>query len=324
MNIGLHHFRLVDTIVKEGTLTKAAETLHLTQSALSHQLKELEEEVSMPIFYRRGKRLELSEEGAVFLNTAQKVLAELNMLQADLRSLKEGQTGSLRISTQCYTAYHWLPGIIKQYKRSAPGMSFNVVSAATHLPLEYLLKGELDIAIVRNTIDNPRIKYEPIFMDKVYCIVSRYHPLASKTMVKPSDFEDQEIFMPYNDPASGNIPVIENLLRAHHVTPKHIHRIHYTDAIVEMVDANLGIATLADWIVKPYLETRDIVAIPLPPEVARRTWYAATCKQTIQVKNFLDCLKKEFSGMAMIPTVSPMAGSPLVLGSPMGTAIAEG
>lgn len=305
MNIGLHHFRLVDSIVKEGTLTRAAETLHLTQSALSHQLKELETELEIPVFYRRGKRLELTEEGSRFLATSEKVLTELNSLEADIRHIKEGTSGTLRVTTQCYTAYHWLPRIIKYFKKICPGMIIHVVSEATYVPLEYLLKGDLDIAIVRNKLDNPRIRYKPIFEDQVFAIVSKQHPIAAKKMVMASDFQDQELFLPYNDPASGNVPVVENLLKRHHVTPRHVHKIHYTDAIVEMVDANLGIATLADWIVQPYLESKDIVAIPLPPEVARRTWYAATCKDTLPIRNFLDCLKLHFA-VPRIPIIDPL------------------
>jgi LysR family transcriptional regulator for metE and metH len=296
MNIGLHHFRLVDTIVREGTLTRAAEDLHLTQSALSHQLKELEQEMGLPVFYRKGKRLELTAEGTRFLQTAEKVLTELASLEADIRHIKEGQAGTLRVTTQCYTAYHWLPRIIKYYKSMSPGVDIHVVSAATYVPLEYLLRGDLDIAIVRNTVDNPRIKYEPIFEDRVYAILSRKHPLASKSLFEVEDFQGQEVFLPFNDPASGNIPVIENLMKSRHITPRHVHRIHYTDAIIEMVDANLGITTLADWIVQPYLESRDIVALPLPGEVANRTWCAATCKDTPAIRGFLECLKVHFAG----------------------------
>lgn len=299
MNIGIHHFKLVSTIVKEGTLTKAAEALHLTQSALSHQLKELEREMDTPIFDRKGKKLQLSDEGIRFLTSAERILSELHSLEEDIRSLKMGQIGTLHISTQCYTAYHWLPCIIKYYKGKCPDINIHIVSNATHRPLEFLLKGELDIGIVKTKINNPNIHYEPIFEDRLLAIMSTQHPLARKRMVKISDFQDEELFLSFSDPASGNIPVIENLMQLQQVKPKNLHRIHYTDAIIEMVSANLGISVLADWIVQPYLETRDIVAIPLPPEVAKRTWYAATCKQNVAIRSFLDCLKYHFSEMTM-------------------------
>ncbi|MBN9297654.1 MAG: LysR family transcriptional regulator [Filimonas sp.] len=299
MNIGIHHFKLVKSIVKEGTLTKAAEALFLTQSALSHQLKELEKEIGSEIFYRRGKKLELSSEGVRFLCSADKILTELKSLETDIRSLQEGETGSIKIITQCYTAYHWLPRIIKYYQKVSPGIDIRVASAATSSPLEYLLKGDLDVAIVRNKIDNPQIDYEPIFQDKLYAIISNEHKLAKKKTISISDFEGEELFLHFTDPSSGNIPVIEVLLRAQQVKPKHLHRIHYTDAIVEMVNANLGVTVMADWIVRPYLKTKDIVAIPLPAQVASRTWYAATCKRNLPIIKFLDCLKHQFAKMTM-------------------------
>src|SRR5215467_8454664 len=213
MNIPLQHFRLVDAIVKEGTLTKAALALNLTQSALSHQLRELEHELDIPIFYRNGKKLQLSDEGNRFLRSAQKILTELKSLENDLSNLKHGETGTIRISTQCYTAYHWLPRIIKYYKKRNPGIDIHVVSAATHQPIDYLSRGELDVAIVRNKIDRADVLYEPIFQDRLLAIMSIHHPLAEKNKISISDFENEELFLHYSDPSSGHVPMIENLLK---------------------------------------------------------------------------------------------------------------
>ncbi|PWT78175.1 MAG: hypothetical protein C5B59_02250, partial [Bacteroidetes bacterium] len=143
------------------------------------------------------------------------------------------------------------------------------------------------------------IQYEPIFEDRLLAIVSADHRLAAKSRIDIKDFEDEELFLHYHDPSSGSLPMIENLLRMRQVKTKYIHRIHYTDAIIELVNANMGITVLADWIVQPYLETKDIVARPLPPEVAKRTWYAATCNQNLPIRNFLDSLKYNFSEMTM-------------------------
>jgi LysR family transcriptional regulator for metE and metH len=178
MNISLQSFRLVEAIVREGTLTRAASVLHLIQSALSHQLKELETELGVPVFYRKGKKLELSEEGIRFLQSGEKIMIELQMLEKDILQYRSGETGTIKIITQCYTAYHWLPRIIKYYKAINPGIDIHVVSAATHLPLDYLLKGDLDVAIIRNRQENPHIHYEPIFEDRLFVILSLDHPLA--------------------------------------------------------------------------------------------------------------------------------------------------
>jgi LysR family transcriptional regulator for metE and metH len=299
MNIAIHHFRLIDTISKDGTLTKAANTLHLTQSALSHQLKELERELDVEIFNRRGKRLHLSEQGYRFLRSSEKILAEIKSLEEDINNYKNGKTGNLSISMQCYTAYHWLPGIIKYYKKQWPDINIQILSDATRRPLEFLMNGDLDIGIIRTQMVNTRIRYEPIFEDTLTAVMCKDHPLAKKNIIEIADFQDQELILPLYDPSYQDTPIIESLIQSQHVKPKTLHRIHYTDATIEMVNAGLGITVMADWIVAPYLQGRNIVTKPLHHSVAKRAWFAATCKQTPAILNFLECLKMYFSGADM-------------------------
>ncbi|MDB4921349.1 LysR family transcriptional regulator [Mucilaginibacter sp.] len=299
MNIALHHFRLIDTISKDGTLTKAAGTLRLTQSALSHQLKELERELDVEIFSRQGKRLHLTEQGYRFLRSSEKILAEIKSLEEDINNYKNGRTGNLSISMQCYTAYHWLPGIIKYYKKQWPDINIQIMSDATRRPLEFLMNGDLDIGIIRTQMVNTRIRYEPIFEDRLVAVICKDHPLAQKDVIEISDFQDQELILPLYDPSYQDTPVIESLIQSQHVKPKTLHRIHYTDATIEMVNADLGMTVMADWIVEPYLQGRNIVTKPLHHSIAKRAWFAATCKQTPAIQNFLECLKMYFSGADM-------------------------
>ena len=198
---------------------------------------------------------------------------------------------------QCYTAYHWLPGIIKYYKKRWPDINIQILSDATRRPLEYLMNGDLDIGIIRTQMVNTKIHYEPIFEDQLTAVMSKHHPLAKKDIIEITDFQDQELILPLYDPSYQDTPVIESLIQAQQVKPKNLHRIHYTDATIEMVNAGLGITVMADWIVKPYLKNKDIVAKPMHHSIARRAWYAATCKQTPAIQNFLECLKMYFSGV---------------------------
>lgn len=301
MNIALHHFRLVDTIYKEGTLTKAADSLHLTQSALSHQLKELENELGVEVFHRQGRRLHLSEQGDRFLQSAKKILAEIKSLEEDISNFKNGQTGKLNISMQCYTAYHWLPGIIKDYKTRWPDININIVADASRRPLEYLLRGELDMGIVRTQMVNTRIQYEKIFEDSLVVVLAEDHPLAQKDLIEITDFQGQELILPLYDPSYQDTPIIEALIQAQQVKPKNLHRIHYTEVTLEMVNAGLGITVMADWIVKPYLQGRNMVTRALPEILAQRAWYAATMQQTPAIVNFLTCLKSYFAANEMLP-----------------------
>jgi LysR family transcriptional regulator for metE and metH len=295
VNFALHHFRLVDTIYKEGTLTKAAETLRLTQSALSHQLKELESEMGVEVFHRKGKRLLLSEQGDRFLQSAKKILAEIKSLEEDVDNFKNGQIGKLNISMQSYTAYHWLPAIIKDFRSRLPDINIQIVADASRRPLEYLLRGELDLCIVRTQMINTLIQYEKLFEDNLVVIMSTAHPLTRKDVIEFDDFRDEELILAQYDPSYQDTPVFEAMIQARQVKPKHLHRIHYTDATIDMVDANLGVAVMSDWVIKPYLQGRAIVSRPLPPVIAKRAWYAATIQQTPALQNFLQCLKAYFA-----------------------------
>lgn len=294
LNVGMQHFRMVFTIVREGSLTRAAEALHLTQSALSHQLKELERELDTAVFLRRGKKMMLTDEGARFLSSAEKILAEVASLEEDISSYKEGKTGRIAISTQCYTAYHWLPCILKHFRQASPDISVHIMSEATFRPMDYLLNGQLDVGIVKTKTENPDVHYEEIFDDRLFAVMHRDHPLSTKELIEIADFQDEELFMAFADPSKGHVPIIETLMQLQGVTARKVHHIHYTDAIIEMLNANLGISVMANWIVYPYLRTKDIVVRPLPPEVGNRTWYAATCKDNPAIRNFLRCLKNHF------------------------------
>jgi len=302
MNISLNHFRLVEAISKEGTLTKSALTLHLTQSALSHQLKELERIMGTAMFTRKGKMMHLTENGTRFLQSAEKILAEIKLLQEDLSNFRSGKTGKINISTQSYTAYHWLPDIIKNFTCVSPDTNIHILSEASKRPLEYLLRGELDVAIVRTQMTNARITYIPVILDRLMVVMSKNNPLAIKKIFEVADFEDTELIMPSYDASYQDTPLIEHMIQVEHIRLKNHHRVHYTDTTIDMAEANLGIGIMPDWIVKPYLKNRDIVAIPVSLTIDRRMWYAATIKHTPAIQNFVSCLQDYFGADTKVST----------------------
>lgn len=295
MNISLHHFTLVEAISREGTLTKSALTLHLTQSALSHQLKELERIMGSAMFTRQGKMMVLTDNGTRFLQSAEKILAEIKSLEEDLSNFRSGKTGKINISTQSYTAYHWLPDIIKNFTCVSPDTNIHILSEASKRPLEYLLRGELDVAIVRTQMTNAKIKYTPVILDQVMVVMSKDNPLATKAVFEIADFENTELIMPSYDASYQDTPLIEHMIQAQHIRLKNHHRIHYTDTTIDMAEAGLGIGIMPDWIVKPYLKNRDIAAVPVTPTIHRRMWYAATIKDSTAIQNFITCLAEYFA-----------------------------
>src|SRR5688500_1801460 len=128
----VRHLRLVVAIVEEGSLTRAGERLNLTQSALSHQLRQIEDSLGVSLFTRAKKRLVLTDAGEELTARARRILTEIADLESDLRQRASGRRGKLRIATQCYTCYEWLPPLLKRFYRSHPNIDVEIVADATH------------------------------------------------------------------------------------------------------------------------------------------------------------------------------------------------
>ena len=154
MHLEIRHLKLVAAVAETGSVTLAANRLHLTQSALSHQLRDAEEQLGAALFERRNRRMALTPAGERLLQSARSVIDELTRAEKEIR---EGDgngvaKGVLRMSTECCTVYHWLPPRLKLFQHKFPAVDFQLVIEATDNPFEALLDGKLDVAIVCDPI----------------------------------------------------------------------------------------------------------------------------------------------------------------------------
>src|ERR671939_869871 len=148
MKLDIRHLKLIVAVTEEKSVTRAGERLHLTQSALSHQLRDIEEKLGTPLFIRLNKRMLLTQAGERLLNAAPLVLGELRRAEEDIRQIAQHREGMLRISTECYTCYHWLPAVLRPFHDLFPRVEVRIVAEATRRPLAALLDGRLDLAII--------------------------------------------------------------------------------------------------------------------------------------------------------------------------------
>ncbi|HEY7863037.1 MAG TPA: LysR family transcriptional regulator, partial [Thermoanaerobaculia bacterium] len=147
MDLEVRHLRMIAAIAASGGVTQAAGDLHLTQSAVSHQLRGIEERLGTPLFLRLGKRMVLTAAGERVLATARRVLEEIESTEDDVRRLGEGETGFLRVCTQCNTGYHWLPPLLAAFHARHAGVEVQIQVDATNRPIEALLGGEIDLYV---------------------------------------------------------------------------------------------------------------------------------------------------------------------------------
>jgi LysR family transcriptional regulator for metE and metH len=271
----MRHLKVVAAIAEEASVTRAATRLHLTQSALSHQLRDAEELLGRPLFERRSRKMVLTAAGELLLRSARSVLDELDRAEKEIQRSGSAERGLIRLSTQCYTVYHWLPPRLKIFQKKYPAVDVQLVVEATPHPFEALLDGKLDLAIACYPVRNSKIEYTPLARDEMVVLVPPHHPWAAKPFVNPQDFahEDLIIYPPLEESS-----VLLKFLNPAGVVPRRIREVMLTEAILELVKAGMGVAVLARWAVAPQLTSAELRAVRLTRDGFYRDWSIARLK----------------------------------------------
>lgn len=286
MDLSLRHLKLVQEVAREGTLTGASKRLFLTQSALSHQLADLERQTGTAVFTRVGKRMVLTEAGRRVLDVAGRTLDELDRLDMDLRGIARGKIGHIRLTTKCNTAYHWVPAVLPRFRRSYPEVEFTIVPGCGHKAMKSVIDGDVDIALTYEEPDLDVVDAEPLFEDEQVLIVAPDHPLAEKNHVDASDFTDLDLLLYTNEPYRSII--FTRVLTPAGVVPRRVSEVPITEAIVALVAAGVGSAVVTRWSVAPDIRAGRVVPIRITELGLRRQWNALTLKQRVKPQHLVD------------------------------------
>jgi LysR family transcriptional regulator for metE and metH len=276
MELEIRHLRMVAAVAASGSVTQAAANVHLTQSAVSHQLRDIEARLGTPLFLRVGKRMVPTAAGERVLATARRVLDDIVTAEADVRRLGTAGAGRLRVCAQCNTGYHWLPALVDAFRRRYPLVDVVIAVECTLQPIEALLDGRLDLAIVTQEIRNRQLRVRPLFEDEHAAIVAPDHPFASRAFVRAEDFAGERLLL-YSGSTEDSFTFRE-ILRPAGVKPERISFVMLTEAILEMVKARLGISVMQTWAVEPAIRSGEVRAIPITAAGIHRRWSAATLR----------------------------------------------
>ena len=247
MDLEVRHLRLVVAVAEHGSLTAAAEQLHLTQSALSHQLRDIEDRLRAPLFLRRNRRMTPTPAGQRLIEAGLAVLAQLERTETAVRDLGQEKQGLLRVATECYTCYHWLPGVLREFGARCPGVDVQIQLEATSRPLPVLLAGKLDLALMLSPVRDRRLAATPLFRDELVVVVPARHRFASQPYVHASQLADENMFT--YSPREDSY-VFQRLLTPAGISPRRLQQVQLTEAILELVRAGLGVSVLARWAVR--------------------------------------------------------------------------
>ncbi len=283
----IRHLKLINEVSKSGSLTKASENLYLSQSALSHQLKEIESFFKTQLFIRQNKRMVLTKEGEIVLLASQRILDEIDSTAKYIRQMTEKDAGEIRISTECYTSYPWLSNFLKEFHPLYPKVEIKINSDATRYALSNLLENNIDIGIFEDN-KSRKLSYTPLFNDEFYIIVNPSHKWANRTWIDIKDTTDEAYIM-------YTIPTEESSLYKllfPKTPPKKLYKMMVTEAIIEMVKGGLGFTVLPNWIVYPYIKSKELKAIKITKKGIKRTWYAGVLKNRIVPPYMSDFINK--------------------------------
>ena len=274
MDLDLRHLRLVAAIADAGTMTRAADRLFLTQSALSHQLRDIETRLGTPLFLRVGRRMVLTAAGRRVLDGARRILADVERVEEDVRRLAGNVEGVIRVSTQCNTGYHWLPPLLKSFDRTYPRVAVHIAVDATDRPVNALLDGEVDLALLSEIPDDRRLRIRPLFRDEMIALAARANPLAQRPWVEAADIAREHLLLYATRPEESF--VFREILGPAGLHPAKLSFIMLTEALIELARAGIGVAVLPRWAAGRALSAGGLVAVPITRRGTHRQWVAAT------------------------------------------------
>ncbi|HVU18611.1 MAG TPA: LysR family transcriptional regulator [Candidatus Didemnitutus sp.] len=260
-------------LARRQSFTAAAKDLHLTQSAVSHAIRALEEELGCRLFDRGGRAIKVTQAGEQLLRHVEVILREMQAARADLdASLRWGQ-GRLRIGASTTACQHILPTVLREFRQSFPQCVINVEPGDFERQIELLRANAVDLAVMIEPERERDLAYVPLFEDELRLIVSPMHPWAQEGRV-PRDGLARETLVLYNK-VSYTFRVVSDYLRAEGLAPGPVIELGSMEAIKELVKIGLGIGILAPWVARKELESGALVDLPLGRRRLRRRWCVA-------------------------------------------------
>ncbi len=274
MYVELRHLRTIRAIQQAGGLARAAEVLNMTQSALSHQVKGLEDQAGMELFVRRSKPMRLSAAGQRMLRAAERILPEIDLMEEEFRALRAGRSGRLHIAIECHACFDWLFPVLEMFRHAWPEIDVDIRAGLAFEALPALNREDVDLVISSDREPPPGIVFNPLFDYHPTFVASSQNPLAAKDFITAGDFRDQ-VLITY--PVSRDkLDVFTEILTPAKVEPRAQRTAELTAVILMLVGSNRGVAVLPDWVMREVKSNADYITRPLGPEPVTKRMYAAT------------------------------------------------
>jgi len=292
----IKYFRLIKTIAEEGSIVNSSEKLFLTQSALSHQLIVMEDRLGFKVFHRSRNKWKLTEEGEELYKLANEILLSIEKGFNNIKYIKEGSKGTIKLSTECYSFYQGLPSFIQKMGVLYPEITIDFMLDATYQPISKLLSNEIDLAIVSSKPISESITSIELFEDEIFAIMHKENILNEKKFLDTNDFADVHLII-HSFPLA-TVSIYEHFLKPTKINPIKISAIPLTEISLEMVNANMGIMCMPKWALKSFKLSEDLVYKKIGISGLKRTHYLVLRKDDRDKKyidDFVNSFEEDFS-----------------------------
>ncbi|SMB87084.1 transcriptional regulator [Pasteurella testudinis DSM 23072] len=289
----LRHLKTLIALKETGSVSLAAKRIYLTQSALSHQIKLLEDQYGLTLFERKTQPLHFTAAGERLIKLAQDILPKVIEAELDLIRVKEGDAGQLRIAVECHTCFDWLMPAMDSFRQNWPLVELDIVSGFHTDTLGLLLTHRADWAIVSEVEETAGIVHQPLFGYEMVGICSKDHPLAAKEIWQAEDFA-AETLITYPVP-DDMLDLLRKVLYPQGINPAR-RTSELTIAIIQLVASKRGVAALPYWAVLPYLERGYVVARKITEKGLQSELYAAVRENDVNkayVQDFYHTVKSQ-------------------------------
>lgn len=276
----IRHLETLTAIRNAGSMQDAAERLHVTQSALSHQLRDLEVRLKTPLLNRRTRPARLTTAALRILTLADIVLPQVKATERELQQLAAGRTGRLHLAIDCHSCFQWLMPALDGFRREWPDVELDLSAAFSFAPLPALVRGDLDVVITSDPQNIDAVEYLPLFRYELVLAVAASNPLAQHKYIEPEQLADQ-ILITY-PVERQRLDVFTAFLDPADVEPAGLRKAELTPIIAQLVAGQRGVAALPNWALTEYLDQGWLRTCHLGEQGVWRTLYAAMRSEDVE------------------------------------------
>ncbi|MEM9025539.1 MAG: LysR family transcriptional regulator [Verrucomicrobiota bacterium] len=275
------HLEIIRAVDRCGSMTAAADSLHLTQSALSHSMRKLEDQLGIKLWLREGRQLKPTQAGEHLLATANRLIPQFVHVEERLKQFARGERGTLRIGMECHPCYQWLQKITASYLRAWPTVDFEVKQAFQFGGIGALFAHEIDLLVTPDPYYKKGLNFEPVFDYEQVLVVGADHPLKDEEYIIPRQLGDSVLFTYPVSPE--RLDIYTHFLTPSGMTVRKQKEVETTDMMLQLVACGRGVAALPRWLVEDYAEKYPVFSVRLGKNGVAKQIFLGTRTEDVEI-----------------------------------------